>query len=162
MKRNRFWRKHGTKCIFGGAALISLALSSNDIKQNMQSMSEIRQQLGSQSLKQTKLSEQLKFEQIQAKIAEARYKAGCVLVVAPENARNLATIEEGDIITDRNNGKPLPDNSVVCSGAGNTGVIKDGKVGLIAFTGNRELVLDQVKRINGAKLYYYAPSKEIK
>ncbi|NJN07182.1 MAG: hypothetical protein HC815_04070 [Richelia sp. RM1_1_1] len=162
MKRNRFWRKHGAKCVFGGAALISLALSSNDIKQDMQSRSEIRQQLGSQNLKQTKLEEQFKFEQQQAKIAEARYTAGCVLIVAPENTRNLATIEDGDVIRDRTNGKPLPNNTVICDGNGNTGVIKDGKAGLIAFTGNRDLVIQQVNRINGAKLYYYTPTKEVK
>lgn len=162
MKRNRFWRKHGAKCIFGGAALLSLALSSNDIKQNMQSMSEIRQQLGTQNLKQTKLEEQFKFEQQQAKIAEARYNAGCVLIVAPENVRNLATLEEGDVIRDRTNGKSLPDNTVICDGSGNTGVIKDGKAGLIAFTGNRDLVIQQVKRVNGAQLYYFLPEQEIK
>lgn len=142
--------------------MVSLALSSNDIKLSMQSMSEIRQQLGSQSLKQTKLSEQFKFEQSQAKIAEARYQLGCVLIVAPENVRNLATLEEGDVIRDRTNGKSLPNNTVICDGNGNTGVIKDGLVGLIAFTGNRDLVIQQVNRINGAKLYYYTPQKEIK
>lgn len=162
MKRNRFLRRHGAKCAFGAAALISLALSHNDIKQNMQSMSDIRQQLNAQITRQTKLQEHHKFEQAQAKIAEARYKAGCVLIVAPENVRNLATLEEGDVIRDRTNGKPLPDNTIICDGNGNTGVIKDGKVGLIAFTGNRDLVLQQVRRINGAKLYYYTPQKEVK
>jgi hypothetical protein len=161
MKRNRFMRKHGSKVIFGGLALISIAFSHKDIQQNMNSMSEIRNQISASSLKQSKLATQLEFEQKQAKIAEARYQAGCVLVVAAENARNLATIEEGDIIRDRTNGKPLPNNSVICDGNGNTGVIKDNKVDLIAFTGNRELVIQQVKRINGAKLYYYTPEKGI-
>lgn len=162
MMRNRFWRRHGSKCVFGGAALISLALSHNDIRQNMQSMSEIRQQLGSQNLRQTKLEEQFKFEQQQAKIAEARYKAGCVLQVTAQNRRNIGTLEQGERLIDSNTGRVLPDNTVVCDGHGNTGVIKDGKVGLIAFTGNRDLVLEQVKRINGAKLYYYTPTKEVK
>lgn len=159
MKRNRFFRKHGSKVIFGSLALISIAFSHKDIKQNMDSMSEIRNQIGRQSLKQTKLENQFDFEQKQAKIAEARYQAGCILIVAKENERNLATIQEGDVISDRNNGKTLPNNSVICDGHGNTAVIKDGKADLVAFTGDRTLVIQQVKRINGAKLFYYTPSK---
>lgn len=161
---SRIWRKHGSKIVFGSLILGSLAFGHNDIQRNMQSLSAAREVINTNTNKSRLLEEQFKSEQQAAAIAEARYKAGCTIVVAANSPRNLATLVEGEPVLDRTSKKSLPLGTVVCDGNGNTGVlVSDGTgtpvVGQMAFTGNRELAIDQIKKIRGAKVYYFTPQK---
>ncbi|MBD2254636.1 hypothetical protein [Nostoc parmelioides] len=146
----RQWRKHKTSFIFGGLTLASLIFSSNDIARNMQSISTIKEQIANQSQKQTKLEQQFQFEQEQAKIADARYKLGCLPIVATQYPHRYVTLVEGQILTDRITGRILPQGTVVCDANGNTGVIgEDGAVSEIAFTGDRDMIAKRLKRFRG-------------
>jgi hypothetical protein len=163
MNYSRIWRRHGTKILFGGLMLGSLVFGHKDIQKNMQSMSIAREVINTNQNRQRLLDEQFKREQQASKIAESRYKSGCVMVVAANSPRNLATLVENEPVLDRTTKKSLPLNTVVCDGIGNTGVLvqsPDGPVvGEMTFTGNRELALDTIKKIRGAKVYYVTPSK---
>ncbi|HEY9665261.1 MAG TPA: hypothetical protein V6C91_00565 [Coleofasciculaceae cyanobacterium] len=130
----------------------------------MQSLSQAREMISANSSQQQLLEEQLAHEKAQAAIAEARYNSGCTMVVAVNSPRNLATLVEGEPVLDRTTKKPLPAGTVVCDGNGNTGVIVHNAqgelvVGQMAFTGNRELALEQVRKIKGARVYYVTPEK---
>lgn len=164
MNYSRIWRRHSGAIIFSTLILGSLAFGHKDIQQNMQSLSVARETIAVNENKQRLLNEQFQREQQSAKIAEQRYKSGCVMVVAASSPRNLATLVKGEPIFDRTTKKPLPLNTVVCDGIGNTGVIVQSSDGLVvgqmAFTGNRELAIDTIRKIRGAKVYYVTPSKE--
>jgi hypothetical protein len=141
-----------------------ILLSSKDISASVRSLSQARETIAGNSQQQLLLEEQLSHELSQAKVAEARYKAGCTIVVAVKAAKNLATLVEGETVLDRTTKKSLPVGAVVCDGNGNTGVLtasKDGVpvVGQMAFTGDRSLATEQVRKIKGAKVYYYTPEK---
>lgn len=159
----KIWRRHGKEILFGSLAILSLAFGHKDIMQNMKSMSITREVINTNQTKQQLLNEQFEREQQASKIAESRYKSGCIMVVAANSPRNLATLVEGEPVLDRTTKKSLPLGTVVCDGTGNTGVLiqsPDGAVvGEMAFTGNRELAIDTIKKIRGAKLYYVTPSK---
>jgi hypothetical protein len=149
---------------FGSLLAGTLLFSSKDISANMQNLSQARETIANNSQEQLLLEEQLAHEQAQARVAEARYKAGCTIVVAVKAAKNLATLVEGETVLDRTTKKSLPNGTVVCDGNGNTGVLVAGKdgvpvVGQMAFTGDRALATEQVRQIKGAKVYYYTPEK---
>ncbi|OKH47310.1 hypothetical protein NIES2101_24025 [Calothrix sp. HK-06] len=159
----QIWRRHGSLIVFGVLVASSLSFGYKDIQSNMQSLSVARQTIASNENKQRLLDEQFKREQQASKIAQSRYKSGCVMVVAANSPRNLATLVEGEPVLDRTTKNPLPLNTVVCDGIGNTGTIVRSVNGLVvgnmAFTGNRELAIDTIKKIRGAKVYYVTPSK---
>jgi hypothetical protein len=164
MQTNRIWRKHGGKIVFGSLIAGSLLLNSKDISANMRSLSQARETIAGNSQQQLLLEEQLSHEQAQAKVAEARYKTGCTIVVAVKAAKNLATLVEGETVLDRTTKKSLPIGTVVCDANGSTGVLVPDKngvpvVGQMAFTGDRSLATEQIRKIHGAKVYYYTPEK---
>ncbi len=164
MNYKRIWRKHNSVIVFGGAIAISLLFGYNDIRRNMLSLSTTREFIATNNMKQARLEEQIKFEQQQAKIAEARYTRGCTIVVAVSNPRNLATLVEGEPVLDRTTSKYLPAGTVVCDSNGNTAVLRTNEKGVpvardLAFTGNRQLAINTVRKIKGAKVYYVTPSK---
>jgi hypothetical protein len=164
MQLARIWRKHSSQIIFGCLIAGSVAQSSKDITRNMQSLSRTREIISTNTSQQQLLEEQLALEKSQAAVAEARYKAGCTIVVAVNSPRNLATLVEGEPVLDRTTKKPLPAGTVVCDGNGQTGVIvrdnqKQLVVGQMAFTGDRSLALDLIRKIHGAKVYYVTPEK---
>lgn len=151
MNSARVWRKHKTSIIFGGIILTSLAFSSGDITQRMQSISSVRKQIATQSHKQVKLEQQFQFEQEQAKIADARYEKGCLpSVIGHYPDVYYVSVYEGQVLSDRHTGRSMPPGTVVCDGQGNTGVVgESGVVGQIAFTGNRDLVAKRLGRFRG-------------
>jgi hypothetical protein len=164
MKTSKIWRKHSSKIVFGSLIAGSLLLSYKDISANMRSLSQARGMIAGNTQQQLLLEEQLSHEEAQAKVAEKRYKAGCTIVVAVKDAKNLATLVEGETVYDRTSKKPLPLGTVVCDANGNTGVLVAGNAGipvvsLMAFTGDRSLATAQIRKIHGAKVYYYTPEK---
>ncbi|WP_193200827.1 hypothetical protein [Nostoc sp. MG11] len=148
----RLWRKHKTTIVFAGLTLVSLAYSSPDIARNMQVIGDIKQSIAQNSFQQTMLQQQLAFEQEQATIADARYKSGCLPIVATVYPHKYVKIVQGKVIKDRITLNPLPKGSVVCDANGSTGVIdQHGRVGALAFTGNRDLVASRLKRFRGGR-----------
>lgn len=103
---------------------------------------------------------QIQREEIsQAQLAESRYERGCTLTVAMSSPKDLVSIQTGEPVMDRTTKKPLPNGTVVCDFNGNTAVIKGGVASNLAFTGNRELAYQQLKKVRGAKVFYYVPGK---
>jgi hypothetical protein len=150
MNSSRVWRKHKTSIVFGALIGASLLYSSSDIQRNMGAISDIKQSIAENSKQQTILEQQLEFEKEQAKIADSRYESGCLPIVATVYPHKYVTIVQGKVIQDRITRNPLPKGTVVCDANGNTGVIGDGgKVEVIAFTGNRDLVATRLKRFRG-------------
>ncbi|WP_152591913.1 hypothetical protein [Nostoc sphaeroides] len=150
MNNTRIWRKHKTSIVFGTLIGVSLLYSSGDIQRNMGAVSDIKQSIAENSKQQTILEQQLEFEKEQATIADARYKTGCLPIVATVYPHKYVTIVQGKVIQDRITRNPLPRGTVVCDANGNTGVIADrGEVEAIAFTGNRDLVATRLKRFRG-------------
>ncbi|MCC5653050.1 hypothetical protein LC609_25260 [Nostoc sp. XA013] len=150
MNSSRVWRKHKTSIVFCTLIGASLLYSSGDIQRNMGAISDIKQSIAQNSKQQTLLEQQFEFEKQQAIIADARYKTGCLPIVATVYPHKYVTIVQGKVILDRITLNPLPKGTVVCDANGNTGVIGDeGKVEAIAFTGNRDLVATRLKRFRG-------------
>jgi hypothetical protein len=150
MNSARLWRKHKTSIVFSALIGASLVYSSGDIQRNMGAISDIKQSIAQNSKQQTILEQQLEFEKEQAIIADARYKSGCLPIVATVYPHKYVTIVNGKVIFDRITHSPLPKGTVVCDANGNTGVIgNQGAVEAIAFTGNRDLVATRLKRFRG-------------
>lgn len=164
MQTNRFWRKHGSQITFGVLITGSLLLSNQDITRNMQNLSKAKEVIATNNQQQQLMQEQLAHEKALSEVAEARYKAGCTIVVAVRSPKSLATLVEGEPVFDRTSKKYLPAGTVVCDGNGNTAVLAANVNGIpvaaeMAFTGNRALAIEQVRKIQGARVYYYTPEK---
>jgi hypothetical protein len=164
MLSRKLWRRHKLEIGFGAVALVAAFFSHGDIQRSMQGLSEDRARIASNASEQRRLEENAELIKAKAAIAEQRYNSGCTLVVAVNSPKNLATLVEGEPVFDRTTNKPLPVGTVVCDGNGNTAVLASNINGVpvvtdIAFTGNRELALAQLRKINGAKVYYFTPGK---
>ncbi len=164
MINKKVWRKHKTEVVFVAAALIAAIVGHKDIQNSMQSLSQERAQIAIKSAEERRIEQSQEMARNKAAIAQQRYQDGCTIVVAVNSPRNLATLVEGETVYDRTSKKPLPSGTVVCDGNGNTGILKPDKNGIpvvsdMAFTGNRELAIDQIRKIRGAKVYYFTPEK---
>jgi hypothetical protein len=164
MLNRKVWRRHKLEISFGAVALVAAYFSHGDIQRSMQGLSEDRARIATNVSEQRRLEENASLIKAKAAIAEQRYKDGCTLVVAVNSPKNLATLVNGEPVYDRTTNKPLPVGTVVCDGNGNTAVLASNINGVpvvtdIAFTGNRELALAQLRKINGAKVYYFTPGK---
>lgn len=167
----KVWRKYKTEITFGAIALVAVILSHGDIKRSMQSLGDERARIAANTQQQRRLEESQELAKSKAVVAEDRYKNGCTMVVAANSPRNLATLVEGETVLDRTTKKSLPSGTIVCDGNGSTGVLApnaDSSRGVaigtpvvtdMAFTGNRDLALATLRKISGAKVYYFTPEK---
>ncbi|WP_414587422.1 hypothetical protein [Scytonema sp. PCC 10023] len=138
-------KRNPVSVLFGVGILACLALSSGNVKQQMQSLSQVRELAQQNSAKEMKLRATEDFMKQQAEIAANRYKSGCVMVVAMKNPNYYTALSEGQPVIDRVRRIPLPAGTVVCDSNGSTGILEpaaDGTpvVSAIAFTGDRALV----------------------
>jgi hypothetical protein len=164
MLSRKLWRRHKLEIGFGAIALVAAFMSHGDIQRSMQMLTEDRTRISANASEQRRLEENAELIKAKAAIAEQRYKDGCTLVVAVNSPKNLATLVNGEPVYDRTTNKPLPVGTVVCDGNGNTAVLASNANGVpvvtdMAFTGNRDLALAQLRKINGAKVYYFTPGK---
>jgi hypothetical protein len=164
MLNRKVWRRHKLEIGFGAVALVAALFSHSDIQRSMQGLSEDRARIASNASEQRRLEENAELVKAKAAIAEQRYNSGCTLVVAVNSPKNLATLVLGEPVFDRTTSKPLPVGTVVCDAQGSTGVLAANSDGLpvvtdMAFTGKRELALAQLRKINGAKVYYVTPGQ---
>jgi hypothetical protein len=148
MDTSRFFRRNQSKIVWGTLILTSLAFSSNDIKYNLQQITQIKEGVRENSEKLQDLGKLSDFVKLQAEVAEERYKAGC-LILADKDGRFI-NLQQGQTVVDPVKGTPLAKYTVVCDASGNTGVLLprdfdgDGRkttvAADIAFTGNRSIV----------------------
>ncbi|NEP00882.1 MAG: hypothetical protein F6K58_19895 [Symploca sp. SIO2E9] len=102
---------------------------------------------------------QEQLSQQEQKIADNRYKNGCILPVAEQKTRTkngteiakAVALNSSDVPKDRLTGQPLPSGTIVCDLFGNTAVINqsfEGEFYLINFarTGDRDLINKSLKR----------------
>lgn len=162
--RSRFWRKNKTNVVFGVALTAAMAIGHQDIQRSMDTISAGRAQNAINTERLNELEIQSEFEKEQAKIAEDRYRRGCIPVVSSKNNRNLSAIIEGESVYDRTNKRPLPEGSVICDINGMTAVLKKNERGIpvataLAYTGNRELAMNRIRAIKGHNLRYFTPEK---
>lgn len=138
----------------GAIALMTLAAALNfpTIAKNMEATGRVREK----ALVNSEVNQQLQatslFTEQQAAIAEQRYSAGCVLVVATNDPSKFTSLSEGQPVLDAVRGVPLPTGTVVCDAFGNTARIidQDGNpvAGEFAFTGNKQVVEDAIAASN--------------
>lgn len=138
----------------GAIAFMVLAAVANfpTIAQNMQATGRVREK----AMVNSELNQQLQatslFTEQQAAIAEQRYTAGCVLVVATNDPSKFTSLSEGQPVLDAVRGVPLPTGTVVCDAFGNTARIVDldgnPVAGEFAFTGNKQVVEDAIAASN--------------
>ena len=86
-------------------------------------------------------------DDLAAKDAIARERMKSCLFVRTKTAQTVVGITNGLKVVDNVTGLPLAPGTIVCSIDGNTGIIApDGKVSDVAFTGDRALVAEALKR----------------
>jgi hypothetical protein len=130
--------------IFVGLCMC-FAISYPNIKANWEGMSQLQAATRENTQKAWKLKASEQAADEQAKIAEQRYKDGCLVIVSTKNPNNYTTLTEGEPVYDRTRNVPLPVGTKVCDRYGNTGKIVEGQdgtpvVGELAFTGNSEVI----------------------
>jgi hypothetical protein len=158
---SRFIKRNKASLLWGCLMLASLALASNDIKANLQELSETKQLIREDGAKIQQLERQTDLEKEQARLAEKRYQSGCLLLVNRDGT--FTNLAQGLIVVDPIRKTALPKGTVICDTNGNTGVLqprdfdRDGKWTVViadtAFTGNRNLVDRSVERFRNRSSY---------
>lgn len=131
---------------------IALSLAAPNIKANMDSASIVQtsNRIKTQAEEEMRIQEQLL--ESQSKIADSRFKKGCVIVVAVIAPDKFTSLTEGLPVIDWVRKTPLSAGTVVCDANGNTAVIekRNGKpvVGKTFYTGNQALIDKAKKKAN--------------
>ncbi len=124
--------------IMGGIAISGLA-GMGTAGTVFNGANEARESIRENNAQVMQLQDALQHQAAMAEIANQRYQTGLVIVVS-QDQQNLVALQAGREVVDSATGHPLPDGVVVGDHLGNTGIIQDGVVSMMAFTGNRELV----------------------
>jgi len=93
----------------------------------------------------------------QSAVAKERYTDGCQMTVATNSPNQFAAIQQGKPVLDGATGAPLPDGVVVCDLIGSTAIISGGVADSFAFSSDRQVIRDAMKRYEGAS--YNAPKQ---
>ena len=162
-QHKRHFRKHKTEYIFLGLMIGAALFGYKDIQKQMDALSQDKSRISDAAAHVRQLEENQETLEAQAKIAEKRYKDGCTIVVIANSPRNLATLVKDHPIYDRTSKAYLPEGTVVCDANGNTAILKNNSEGIpvaddFAFTGDRQLALNLIRKIHGAKVYYNTPA----
>ncbi len=149
MRKNRVWKKHGIKIVFGTVCVVGLFVSRDDIANNIAMTNRVKAEVSASNDRLSRLERQRADEEREAKIAEQRYEK-CLPVVGKVRRRGrhyFVGLKKDQLITDRISGAPLVRGTVVCDAFGVTGVLnEEGRVSAVAFTGDRNLVARRTKR----------------
>ncbi len=156
----KYLERNPMTAVFFFGTCVCLAISSANIKANLSTVSQLQQTVRDNSAQEWQLKASLQAAQVQALIAEQRYKKGCVMVVAMKDPNSFTSLSEGQPVIDRVRKTPLPVGTIVCDANGNTAkIVQDNDkpvVGKIAFTGNQEVIETAKKR---AKARYVLPNQ---
>ncbi|MEX0272650.1 hypothetical protein AB3R30_26430 [Leptolyngbyaceae cyanobacterium UHCC 1019] len=153
----RYRRRHQPTIIkaFLGMALVGCAIASiPDTQRNLERLSQIRDRAA--AISQEQELQRLDAEKIAelAKVADARYAAGCnTFVVSLANTSKFANITPGGKVINPTTGANLAPGLVVCDDKGTTGIMADvgsGETGIVdvATTQNFTLV-KQAMQLHG-------------
>jgi len=156
--------RHKTEYIFVGIACGVALFGHKDIQKQMDSLSADRARISESAVEVRKLEEGAETAKERAVIAISRYKDGCTIVVAANSPRNLASLVKGQPVLDRTSKAYLPEGTVVCDANGSTAILKNNASGIpvaddFAFTGDRQLALNIIRKIHGAKVFYNTPAR---
>jgi hypothetical protein len=143
------WAKRNPVEAAGLVAFVILFLCySPALLRSLQAQDRLRQ-FAAQQQEAVQQSQLLGDEaQERAKIAVARYKNGAKFVVATANPNQAVAIAEGQPVLDATTKLPLPNKTIVADTLGNTGVIINGVVADVAFTGDASIVQEAIKASN--------------
>jgi len=92
-----------------------------------------------------------------SQLAVERYNAGCQMTVGSNDPGKFAAIQQHKPVLDGTTGAPLGDGTVVCDLTGQTAVIKEGVASELAFSSDRQVIRDAMKRYGDVK--YSAPGQ---
>ena len=92
-----------------------------------------------------------------SKLAAERFNAGCQMTVGSNAPDKFAAIQEGKPVLDGTTGAPLGNSVVVCDLTGLTAVIENGVASNLAFSSDRQVIRDAMKRYGDVK--YSAPQQ---
>jgi hypothetical protein len=92
-----------------------------------------------------------------SEIAKTRYAAGCQMTVATNDPGKFAAIQQDKPVLDGTTGAPLGDGTVVCDLTGQTAVIENGVASNLAFSSDRQVIRDAMKRYGNVQ--YAAPGQ---
>ena len=104
------------------------ALSSQDISENWNNASEIREQRKIQARQDRQATMHATQARQDSEIALTRVKAGCVPVVAKSTLKQTHLAEGVEVIASRDSTIPLGDGSLICTRLGDTAEIWGGRV----------------------------------
>lgn len=93
----------------------------------------------------------------QAIQAKQRYDDGCQMTVASNDLSKFAAIQQDKPVLDATTQAPLGDGTVVCDQTGQTAVIENGVASNLAFSSDRQVIRDAMKRYGDVK--YSAPGQ---
>ncbi len=144
----KIFKRNPELFVIGGLLGFSLLLGMDGIKSNLQQVSTIRARVQEDSKTQMNLQASQQDAEAKASIAEARYKAGCIVVVAGNNPDFHTSITEGSPVLDGIRKTALPPNTLVCDADGNTaklvpGTYRGSKTAVaweLSFTGDRAVI----------------------
>ncbi len=143
-----------------GVAIVLIALAVNG-KDNLTAMqqSQATARAIAQQNQQTEMEARLASAsaQRQAEVAKQRYEAGCQMTFASNAPGNFAAIQQGKPVVDATTGAPIADGAVVCDSVGITAIIRNGVADSIAFSPDRQVIRDAMKRYQDAQ--YRAPGQ---
>ena len=164
MVNKKHIRRHATEYIFVGIACVTAIFGHDDIQRQMNTLSADRSRISDLASQTRQLEESAVSAKERAAIAIQRYKDGCTIVVVANSPRNLASLVKGQPVLDRISKAYLPSGTVVCDVNGNTAILKNNASGIpvaddFAFTGDRQLALNLIRKIRGARVYYNTPAR---
>ena len=164
MVNRKHIRRHATEYIFAGIACVTAIFGHDDIQRQMNTLSADRSRISESASLLRQLEESAETAKQRAAIAVQRYKDGCTIVVVSNSPRNLASLVKGQPVFDRTSKAYLPEGTVVCDANGNTAILKNNAEGIpvadsFAFTGDRQLALNLIRKIRGARVYYNTPAR---
>ncbi len=132
-----------------GFTLVCLACSIPGMVQQFQEMGTVSRTIQRSAIDQQRLEAQQAALAERAKIADDRYRDGCLLI-QKQGQNTLIAISQGMPVVDSQTGQPLPPNTVICDFTGNTAVMAWNGTAVVttdvAFTGNRELINQAIAR----------------
>lgn len=108
---------------------------------------DLRQQRIDQQRELLELNTSLDAQKKEAEVAEARYKAGCLVVVSQANRNRFTSLTKGKAVIDASRNVPLSDGAVVCDAFGFTAEIVNGTVQNMAWTGNQQVVSAAMSKV---------------
>jgi len=93
----------------------------------------------------------------QSEVAMKRYADGCQMLFASNDPSKFVSIQESKPVLDGTTGAPIGSGAIVCDLTGMTAIIANGVADSLAFSSDRQVIRDAMKRYEGAS--YNAPKQ---